>query len=321
MLVTILFASCDDGDIVADAINFGTATVKVCPNNNLLYKISDNQSMIFEFDQSSTVLPFKNEVGVKPLLTIDNLKNKLIYRTYNGNPLDTSICGTILDPNPTISQQWVAEYGSAEITTSTVLSILNASNNSTRITKYNHAVVFKNIGWKKSDGTIQQEAEITYGVIQTNPDYTLAFGFDSDPNTDVIKSTCGTSIFNFSGREALHLKLDPATYNQLFTNVASSNSKTALISNTNTLTYSLFNDIINNAYFCATPLPSYPILLEEWKAENGVSDIKGTISVNTSTQTSTQFKHSITLKGVTFKKGNVTFYYGDTIDMGSFVTP
>jgi hypothetical protein len=226
LLVLLFFAGCDDGDLVAESIDFGTSTVKVCANNNLLYKINNNQSIIFEYEESSTVAPFKNEIGTKPLLTIDNVKNKLFFRTYNGNPLDTSICGTILDANPSITKEWIAEYGTVEIKTTAILSTPNTTTNATRISKYNHAIVFKNVGWKKSDGGSQQEAEIVYGVVQTNPDYALPFGFDSDTNSDVIKSSCDTSIFNFSGSEALRLKLTQATYDALFTTVASATPKT-----------------------------------------------------------------------------------------------
>lgn len=315
----LLLVSCDDGNVVLQTISFGDATIAKCDNTNLLYKISENQSMIFEFEESTTIAPFKNDVNTKQPLAIDNLKNKLIYRTYNGNPVKTSICGTILDANPQITQEWIAEYGTVEIKTSAILSAPN-TNNATKISKFNHAIVFRNVGWKKPDGSTQQETEIPFGTVQTNPDYNLPFGFDSDANTDVIKSSCDTSIFNFSGSESLRLKLKPATFDVLFATIAGANAKTALLDNDNTLTYSLYNNIINNAFYCVIPQPTAPVLLQEWKAENGISDIKGTISVITTTQTATQFKHTITLKGVTFKRNNVTFYYGDIIEMGSFVT-
>jgi hypothetical protein len=316
LIVSVLFAGCDDGNVVVESIDLKDAKLIKCAQNNILFKINSNQSMLLEIKET-TILPFKNETGIRTV-AIDNSINKLLFRTYNGDVKETNICGTTLDAFPSTKEEWIALYGNVEVNT-TVIKTEPNTNNATRIKTYNHAILLKNIGWQKPDGTTQQQAEMAFGVYQTNPDYDLAFGFDSDTNTDVIKSSCDKSIFNFSGRESLRLKLDDATYNSLFTNVPS--TKNALLNNSNTLTYSLFNNLINNAYFCTSPLPSTPILLEEWKAENGISDLLGTISVVTSTQTSTQFKHTITLKGVTFKKGNVSFYYGETIEMGSFITP
>jgi hypothetical protein len=58
---------------------------------------------------------------------------------------------------------------------------------------------------------------------------------------------------------------------------------------------------------------------EEWVAQPGVTGTSGIIEVTTTTN-GTGYLHTIKLKGVTFQKGNNTFYYGNDILYGNLLT-
>jgi len=100
-------------------------------------------------------------------------------------------------------------------------------------------------------------------------------------------------------------------------------AKTALISSTNNrLVYRLFQTALttsNQDYFCNSPLPSTPAVNEEWIANNGVDNVSGIIEVVTTTNGS-GYLHTITLKAVTFRKDNNTFYLGNSFVMGTLLT-
>jgi hypothetical protein len=141
----------------------------------------------------------------------------------------------------------------------------------------------------------------------------LAFGFDNQ----VDKSSCDNRIFNFSGSESL--VLDVLDFAILFQNAVTTTPRTALISSDNKLTYKLFNNTVNDAFFCASPPPSTPLLSQEWDAVDGVSGVSGIIEVTTTTL-GTSFQHTIHLKKVTMKKGNSNFYMGDDYLFGNLIT-
>ena len=113
--------------------------------------------------------------------------------------------------------------------------------------------------------------------------------------------------------------LDVADFATLFDNSVTTTPRTATIDSTNKLTYRLYSGQVDDAYFCATTTPTTPTLTQEWKAVDGVATVSGIIEVSTATF-GTGFQHTIRLKKVTFKKGNSTFYYGDDILYGSFIT-
>ena len=130
------------------------------------------------------------------------------------------------------------------------------------------------------------------------------------------KSICDNRIFNFSGSESL--VFDSGTnYTTLFPNEPA--TKTALIDGTNKLTYRLFNNAVNDAYFCATTTPSTPLLTQQWDAVEGVEATSGMIEVVTEVF-GTGYKHTIHFKKAIMKKGNSTFTLGDDYIFGSFIT-
>lgn len=317
--ITLLLAltGCDDGDVTVDNISFDTVTPAKCENTNLLYKINGTDALLFDItDVNIFNTAFANDettAGTPRIVTISETANKVIYRAYNGTLASSKFCGSVTDANPSVTEEWIATSGVAEIVT-TPIKVIDAVSGVERITKYNHYIVFKNITFQKPNGEQTYDSFI-FGSIQTD-NAILTFGFDE---ADLAKSSCDNRLFNINSTEVLELNLDTATYANLIQNVVTTTPRTAVISATNKLNYKLFSGIVNDAYFCATTIPTTPTLLQDWIAADGVANTSGIIEVSTTTF-GTQFQHTIHLKKVTFRRGNSQFELGEDYNLGTFYT-
>jgi hypothetical protein len=304
-----LLNGCDDGDLIIETIDFEDVTAVDCDLNNLVYKIKENEALIIEIPTTSNA--FINEVtpANTPRQFVISETNKVVYRSYSGTIATENICSTIPPSSPNVTEEWVATSGTIQITTTAVVvpNTTLTSGNATRISGYNHNIVFKNVTFDKPNGEQFFETYI-FGSYLT-PVTSLPFGFDDE----VEKCSSGNTVYNISGSEALVLNLD----NTFFP--AASGTQTALISTTNKVTYTLFNaGGLTSDNFCTTPAPTTPTPNQIWIANDGVTATSGIIEVVTTTL-GTQFQHTIHLKKVTFFRDGSEFYLGDDYIYGSFV--
>ncbi|WP_333601352.1 hypothetical protein [Flavobacterium sp.] len=312
-IVTLLFLinACDDGNLKVDNIDFSDVAAQKCSSKDVIYKVKENKMLFIEIP-ASVFINDQTPDGVPIQVPISSTV-KVTYREYDDAVSANNICPTVPSATPNLREEWTATAGTILIT-STAIYTTNATTNATRITGYKYYIVFKDIVFLKPDGTTQTYSGTTFvfGNYTTSVS-ALAFGFDDQ----VDKSTCDNRIFNFSGSEAFIL--DVADYDGLFANAVTTTPRIAYISSANKLTYKLFSNTVADGYFCAPTTPVTPTLSQEWNAVAGVTDVSGIIEVSTTTL-SPGFQHTIHLKKVTFKKGNSTFYLGDDIVFGQFVT-
>lgn len=309
-ILTMLFfvTACDDGDLTVDTIDFTEVTAQKCSNKDVIYKVKDTEMLILAIPSST----FINDETLEgdPIEVSIGTNIEVFYRQYNGEVSSDNICPTVPSATPNLLEEWSATAGTVQITTTAVKSV-NATTGITQITGYKHFIVFKDITFQKPNGTQVYET-YTFGNYTTSV-APLAFGFDEEVN----KSTCDNRIFNFSGSETL--TLDLADYTTLFQSEVTTTPRSALISGTNKVSYRLYSNTVNDAYFCATITPSTPTLSQEWIANYGVTDMSGIIEVST-TSVGTGFQHTIRLKKVTMTKGNTSFYLGDDYLYGTLIT-
>lgn len=307
--VLLLITACDDGNLTVENIDFTDVAVQKCSDKDILYKVKDTEMLILAIPTSVFVNDETPE-NTPIETTIDNNNIQVFYRQYNGTVSADNICPTIPAATPNLTEEWFVTSGIVQFTSTAVKSV-NATTGVTQITGYKHYIVLKNITFQKPDGSTQFYETYPFGNY-TTPATALAFGF----NDEADKSTCDNRIFNFNSSEAFILDL--ADYDNLFQNTVTTTPRTALVSSTNKVVYRLYSGIINDAYFCATTLPTTPTLTQEWMAENGVADVSGIIEVTTTTFGS-GFLHTIHLKKLTMSRGNSDFYLGDDYLYGSFV--
>ncbi len=308
LICIVAFNSCDDGDIILEDINFEDATTQSCSTNNIIYKLKEKEALLLEIPKTS----FVNEptvTGNPTLIDIDNSTNQVVYRFYNGTIVAENICNTIPPATPYVTDQWTASSGKIQIITTTIKST-DATNNSTRISGYNHNIVFKNITFDKGNGT-QVYKTFPFGDYTTAPTNILPFGFEQ-----VVKQ-CSTpkQLYNRTSSEALTIdNIDPALI--VNTPTPLNTPRTAVIGSLNNkLTYRLYSGLLTDEYFCNTTVPVLPAISEEWNAVNG-----GIIEVTTVQNGTTAYKHTIVLKNVVLKKGNSDFKLGDNYPYGDLIT-
>lgn len=302
----LLLNSCDDGELTVQTIDFADVATVKCNLNDIIYKIKGNEILALEIAASQNA--FINEPTLTPRIINLSSSIRVIYRSYDGTATAGNICATLPATSPNVTEEWTANSGRIEITTTPVY-ITNTTTNATTIDKYNHYIVFKDITFVKPNGTQIYETFV-FGNYQTDA-ISLPFAFDT---FEVQKCSASNLIFNFSGSESLILDISPTLYPNTV------GTQTGLISATNKVTYKLFTGALNASYFCASPTPTTPTLNQEWNAVDGVSGVSGVIEVTTTTETATSYRHAIRLKKVIFKKGNSTFTKGDDYEYGSFVT-
>jgi hypothetical protein len=310
LLLLFIFNACDDGDLKVDVIDFSDVPAQKCSQKDIIYKIKAAEMLLLVMPIAS--LPTDETTVNNPLQLDINTTNKVIYRQFNGTVSADNICQDPPAATPIVIEEWTAISGIIQITTTAVKTI--DANNATRITGYKHNIVFKNITFQKPNGNQTYETYV-FGDYSTTVS-ALAFGFDEELN----KSTCDNDnrIFDFNIGEAFIL--DVADYASLFENVITTTPRIRYISAANKLSYRLYSNTIGNTYFCATPTPATPILLQQWNAVDGVPDVSGIIEVTTSEVIGTGFQHTIRLKKVTLKKGNSNFTLGDNYLYGNLIT-
>ncbi len=309
LLACVLIVNgCDDGDLVVGEIDFSKATVQKCTNNNLIYKIQNNESLLLDLKDS-----LKNDVtleGKPTIIEIGTNSNRVIYRFYNGAVSSGNICDIIPPATPNVTGQWTGSTGKIEITTTTIKKV-DPINNSSKITGYNHNIIFKNITFQKPEGPQTHEIFV-FGDYISATFTPLAFGFKK------ILSKCDTNlIYDFTTNESFTLNIDPDLLSTKTLDTPKTGSITSL---KNQLTYQLFTGSLLTAdYFCKTTDPQEPAVTQKWNAVVGVPEVSGMIEVTTTTN-GTGFKHTIVLKKVTLKRGNSDFKLGDSYLYGTLLT-
>jgi len=310
MVFVLALNGCDDGDLIQEDINFEDINTQSCGTNDVIYKLKEKEALLLEIPKSS----FMNEPSSTgtPMILDVNSSNRVVYRFYDGNVSANNICETIPPATPIVTDQWNATAGKIQIFTTAVKTV-NETDNSTRISGYNHNIVFKNITFAKSSGTQVYET-FPFGDYVTAAT-ALPFLFD-----ETIERCSGSNlIYNYTSAESLTLDIEPTL---IANEVTPLNSPRIgyIGTTTNILTYRLFTGLLTADYFCNAATPSTPVINQEWNAVTGIIGVSGIIEVTTTTNGPGSFKHTIVLKKVTLKRGNSDFMLGDNYIYGDLLT-
>ena len=314
LFLTLFLNGCDDGNLNVDTIDFDDAAVQSC-TNGIIYKLNDNESMLLQMPEGS-IIDEPTADPSKPLqYNINNSTYKVIYRAYNGAVSTSNICDAIPPATPNVIEQWTATTGIIEIIT-TQNTTTNTTDNSTRITGYTHNIKFKNIIFSKPEGPQLYEI-FDFGDYKTT---VSSLNLNFQPSK---ANQCSSSKQLYNYTTSSSITIDNIDADLIKNEVTPSGSpRTALISSTtNKLTYKTFTDgVLTESYFCNTTTPITPTVSQTWLGVDGVTNVSGIIEVITETNGPNAFKHTITLKKVTLKKGNSSFKLGDSFAFGELNT-
>ena len=323
LLFAIMLNGCDDGNLTVDTIDFEDVAAASCTNtvypNTLIYKIQKQESILLQLPQGSIIdEPTMTEtLPDKPTVYyIDNTSYRVVYRAYDGAVASDNICGAIPPRTPNVTEEWQANGGEISITTTQSLTAPDETTGATRITGYNHNIIFNNITFMKPAGD-QTEKQLVFGIYKTTPAAALNLVF---PET---ASQCTTAklkqVYNFNGSASLIIdNIDPA----LLVNVPTlGKPRTSVITETtNKVTYRSFTKgtgTLTSDYFCKDIPPLTPTVEQTWNTDLTKNSTIEVSTTSAGTAPNVVYTHTIVLKAVTLTKGNSHFYLANNFTLGT----
>jgi len=321
LLFALFLNGCDDGDLTVDKIDFADVQESTACDpltNALIYKIKSQEALLLQMPEGAII----NDEGTYTY-TIDAKGNgsyRVVYRAYDGTVSKENICGLIPPSTPKVTEEWLGIDGVIEITTKQIAPKNNPDDGGTRITGYEHTIVFRNITFAKPAGN-QTEAEFKFGTYNTT--VTPAnLTFKTNPNGSAYECDEIGRVYNYNNTFYLSIDdIDPAL---LVNEVTASNQpRTSLITATqNKVFYRTAlaeTGSITPAFICAKVQPSSPAIDETWTGQLGVANTSGIIEVTTTVSTNAigqVYTHTIVLKNVILAKGNSNFKLGSSFVLG-----
>ena len=306
LLFALFLNGCDDGDLTVDEIDFADVQQSsACDplTNTLIYKLKSQEALLLQLPAGAIV----NDQGTYTYTIDANGKGsyRVVYRAYDGTVAKDNICGAIPPTTPKVTEEWNGVEGLIEIVT-TQTEVPNTNNDGgSRITGYEHSIVFRNITFAKPAGN-QTEAEFVFGTYNTTvtpADLT----FKTNPNGSAYE--CDNKTYNYNNSFYLSIEdIDPALLVNEVT--AGNQARTSLITATqNKVFYRTAlteTGSITPAFICAKVQPSSPAIDETWTGQFGVANVSGIIEVTTTVSPNALgqlYTHTIVLKNVILLKG------------------
>ncbi|RYJ37023.1 putative lipoprotein [Flavobacterium anhuiense] len=318
LLFALFLNGCDDGDLTVDEIDFADIeTSQACDptTNTLIYKLKPQEALLLQMPEGAII----NDNGTKTY-TIDSQGNgpyRVVYRAYDGTVAKENICGTIPPTNPKVTEEWLGIEGVIEIATKQIDPENTNEDGGTRITGYEHTIIFRNITFQKPAGK-QTEPEFIFGKYITN--VTPAnLTFKTNPNGTAYECDEVARVYNYNNTFYLSIDdIDPALFENAVT--PSGQPRTSLITSTqNKVFYKTAKEgtgSITPAFVCSKIQPSAPAIEETWTGQLGKPNESGIIEVTTTVVGQQVFEHTIVLKNVILQKGNSSFKLGNSFVLG-----
>lgn len=311
VLFCVFFASCDDGDLTVDTIDFSTVNAASC--ENLIYKVSSNEALIIQLPTLQAAIINDPTLESAPrIFEINGTTTRVIYRSYDGTISGSSFCASVPPANPVVQEEWTASSGTIEISTFAVKTANANLEGGEKITGYRHQIIFRNITFDKPDGSQLYEVFNFGNYNTTTPNLSFTFTAPAD--------RCDSGrLYNWTSTESIILdNFD----NSLLANEVTplDQPRTALLgTESNILTFSVFGGGLSSSYFCANPQPVTPEPIQVWSGAPGIPNVSGVIEVHTTT-TSGGFIHEIHLRNATLRSGNSEFILADDFLFGTIIT-
>jgi hypothetical protein len=113
-------------------------------------------------------------------------------------------------------------------------------------------------------------------------------------NCGTVSTSTTNVLFKINGDEALILTLPSG----LFKNEVSTTNIESAVPGNSQVSYRIFSGDVTSAYFCDSPPPLTPTVMEEIEAAGG------TIIISTTTEDNITYTHTIQLSGISFVNEN-----------------
>lgn len=307
LLFAIMLNGCDDGDLVAETIDFEGIDPQSCDpeTNELIYKLKDQESLLLELTEGT----FEDVVGEKEININETGLPRLVYRSFDGVVNRSNICDAIRPSLPNVLNEAKAIGGKIKIITTPSISE-PATDGSTKINGFNHSIYITDVSYAITGGA-QVNKDFFFGVLNTST-YTSPIVSFTATNARQCNQT---QLYNFTANTSMIIDaLDPL----LIQNIETSEPRKSTITATqNKIVFNTYKTAsVTVDYFCKTPRPTAPEIDETWNAS-----INGVIEVETTKLDNTNYKHIITLKDVELtSNGGLKFKLASTFVFGEIIT-
>ncbi len=154
-----LFASCDDGDLQIETIDFDSVDPQTCGtvdlDTQLFFKINGDEALILEL-QSGLL---KNEPTEADITSTIGSQSKLTYRLFSDNVSSDYFCADVPLTEPTVINEIVAQNGMLTISTAGV---------ETDTVTFNHTITLSDVSFiTGTDARITDLSINEFGTVST----------------------------------------------------------------------------------------------------------------------------------------------------------
>lgn len=161
-----------NGTQVYETYTFGNYTTSVSPLafgfdeeaekstcDNRIFNFSGGESFLLDLADYSTLL--QNEVTTTPRTALISTTNKATYRLFNGPVNDTYFCAATTPTTPTLSQEWTANTGVADVS-----GIIEVST-TTFGSGFQHTIRLKKVTMSRGNTSFYLGDDYLYGSVIT----------------------------------------------------------------------------------------------------------------------------------------------------------
>lgn len=153
----LCLASCDDGDIEFETIDFSSSKVSSCVNDTtttFLYKVQGKQALILTLPKDALQNKVDTLTGIIPT------QYKLLFRSFDGNVSNNYFCHDLPPANPKVVSQIAAMGGTVSI-----ITIEQKEKTDTK--KYHHLISIKDLVLINSKGEKLIDSKFDFGTFIT----------------------------------------------------------------------------------------------------------------------------------------------------------
>lgn len=275
LLIAVLLAGCDDGDMTVKNFNFGDGAVQSCSEeSDFVYKINGSEAFILKLLPSG----FINVEGVR---TATIPQGGFIYRNYSGTANSSVLCNELPPATPTVLEEWFSVAGGTiEIATNPRIDENDV------IIGYSHTITLKNLTVAKGDEQIVLDG-VLYGSFSTNLGY--VFDFTDNEGNPLIPNDCdGGLVYLQNDAEVLKLDFPDGTFSNVL------GEQVIELNNTDKrVILDIYTSSPGSSSICNAIPPTTPTIKDRWNAT-------GSIKIVTTLDPLTGYQYTITFEEVTF---------------------
>lgn len=292
LAASTLITACDDGDMVFENLNFDDVQVQKCTDNELYFKINNNELLLVDFTRPISAT--QSGSWLNPEVELDqrtsppaNADIKIYYRTYDGTVNNNAICSIIAPANPKVTSEYISVPGGTIFYTRTMTPAVNQG---VVNISYAYTINFQNI--TLTDGT----SEIKYTSFPFG-----TYAYETTRLTFNIPKFVYCSEENaLAGHNAIN-DFSKLILPDGFQFPTTESTQTIQLNDDQYFSYLVYSENLSNIAPCDTI--DKPIR-EEWIAT------EGTVIIETQTSATGQ-RHFLKIQNALFEKGNGSFLMTD----------